>query len=840
LKKYLFVLYAFAFLPLSTLAQLFERSLNNEKWLFKNKKETNWLAAKVPGTIHTDLLNAKKIPNPFLNNNESKLQWIENQNWDYKTTFYLLKSEVVNENITLQFDGLDTDAKVFVNDSLVLTANNMFRTWTVNVKKYLHFGKNTMVIQFESSVVKAKAEAKKLNYTLPGNEQVFVRKAPYQFGWDWGPRYVTCGIWKAAKLKFWNKAQINHVQFIQKSLTKSLAQLAFNIQVFCTLSGFYKVAFQNTNLNPILFDTLIALQAGENFIKLPYQIYNPNLWWTHNLGKQNLYNYTFFISNEKQIIDSTNITFGLRTLEIIQENDTFGQSFFVKLNGIPVFIKGANYIPEDIFLPRVSALKTTQLIANAKAANMNMLRVWGGGVYASNEFYKLCNENGILVWQDFMFACAMYPDNEAFLANINEEANNQIIRLRNNPSLAIWCGNNEVDEGWKNWGWQKQFHYSTSDSVTIANSYYKIFEQMLKIAVNSLDKSRFYWPSSPSIGWGHKESLTQGDAHYWGVWWGLEPFNIYEKKVGRFMSEYGFQGMPSLQTFKNISALQLKNGIYKIDSVILLAHQKHPTGFKTIETYMERDYIIPKKFENYVYVSQLLQAKGLKTAIEAHRRAMPFCMGTLYWQLNDCWPVTSWSSVDYNGNWKALHYQVKQSYSDILISFEEVDDTVLVYIVSDKLVSIKGNLQIKMIDFEGKVLFVNSIETIIQPNNSKVYYRFSKSNLKLNVNFKRVVLAASFNNDKQVIQSVYYFVKPKDLILLKPDFLIKNLKNNKIEVISNRLAKNVYLHFKNQLIELDNNFFDLLPNEPKIIQLSNSFKSTDIQHLKIKTLFDAK
>ncbi|MBJ7427944.1 MAG: glycoside hydrolase family 2 protein, partial [Bacteroidia bacterium] len=310
----------------------------------------------------------------------------------------------------------------------------------------------------------------------------------------------------------------------------------------------------------------------------------------------------------------------------------------------------------------------------------------------------------ILVWQDFMFACAMYPGDNEFLANVSAEVNEQIIRLRNNPSIAIWCGNNEIDEGWKNWGWQKQFKYSTADSTKIAQQYKNLFEIVIKNAVYHLDNSRFYWPSSPSIGWGRKESLTQGDAHYWGVWWGMEPFKIYQNKIGRFMSEYGFQGMPSVQTFKNMGALQLKDGINILDSSVLKTHQKHPTGYKTIQTYMERDYLVPKTFENYVYVSQLLQAEGMKTAIEAHRRAMPYCMGSLYWQLNDCWPVTSWSSVDYNGDWKALHYQVKKSFSDLLISFQDKGDSVLVYFVSDKMVNMKGDLSANIFDFDGIML----------------------------------------------------------------------------------------------------------------------------------------
>ncbi len=837
MKKNLLLL--FILWPLLAFNQSFEKNLSKEKWQFKNTKETEWLKAKVPGTVHTDLLHLNKIPDPYLVNNESVLQYLENENWDYRTNILITKAELNNEHIELVFDGLDTYAKVFVNDSLVLVANNMFRTWIIDIKKELHIGKNTIYIQFESAVNKAKAEAAKLPYTLPGDEKVFVRKAQYQFGWDWGPRLVTCGIWKDVKLKFWNQAKINHVQFIQKSLTNTKALVEFKLQINSTLDDVYQLKILQNNSVKV-FDMSVNLQSGLNSIKIALEIDNPKLWWTHNLGAQNLYNYAFKLTNYNRLIDTTSITFGLRTIELVQEKDSIGQSFYFKLNGVAIFAKGANYIPEDNFLPRVNLAKTKELIKNAKAANINMLRVWGGGVYPSNDFYKLCNQNGILVWQDFMFACAMYPSDNEFLANVSAEVNEQIVRLRNNPSLAIWCGNNEIDEGWKNWGWQKQFNYSTADSTKIAQQYKTLFEIVIKNAVHHLDNSRSYWPSSPSIGWGRKESLTQGDAHYWGVWWGMEPFKIYQNKVGRFMSEYGFQGMPSVQAFKNMGALQLKDGQNVLDSTVLKTHQKHPTGYKTIQTYMERDYLVPKTFENYVYVSQLLQAEGIKTAIEAHRRAMPYCMGSLYWQLNDCWPVTSWSSVDYNGDWKALHYQVKQSFSDVLISLHEKGDSVLVYIVSDKLTSIKGSLQVNLIDFQGKVYFAENEEIVISPNTSSVYYYFSKANLKTNINLKNVVLQASFTNKNNNYNALYYFNNPKNLDIQNPNIKIKYIGYNQIEITTDVLAKNVYLSFKNEQIKLDNNYFDLLPNEKKTIQISSNFKTADLLEINVKTLFDAK
>jgi beta-mannosidase len=467
-----------------------------------------------------------------------------------------------------------------------------------------------------------------------------------------------------------------------------------------------------------------------------------------------------------------------------------------------------------------------------------MLRIWGGGTYGSDELYQLCNENGILIWQDFMFACAMYPGDSGFANNVNEELKDQIIRLRNHPSLAIWCGNNEIDEGWKNWGWQKQYNYSTIDSARVAMHYFSLFEEQIKEAVQNLDGNRFYWPSSPSIGWGRKESLTQGDAHYWGVWWGMEPFEVYKKKVPRFMSEYGFQGMPELKTFENMGAVKHSSNGYEIDSTVLKTHQKHPTGYQTIQSYMQRDYKITKSFEDYVYVSQLLQADGMKTAMEAHRRAMPYCMGSLYWQLNDCWPVTSWSSIDYNGKWKALHYQVKKSFNDLLVSFEDKNDSVLVYIVSDKFENIKGKLKIKLLDFDGNILFEDSIKIIVNSNNSRVYYSCSNGKLKALEPPNKLVLSVSFVTEKEALHSLHYFVKPKELVLSTPAIKLRYISNNSIEVTSNKLAKNVYLNSENEQILFEDNYFDLLPNEKKIVKLSGKQPHNSKPKIEIKSLFD--
>lgn len=821
--KKLFLALLFVFLlPMIIWSQNNERNLSSEHWQFRKQGDSKWLEAKVPGTVHTDLLRNKIIPNPFFGTNEKQLQWIENEDWQYQTTFEISGKELKNENCFLQFDGLDTYAEVVLNGNKILSANNMFRTWKVDVKKQLKVGQNKIEITFASAVRKGKESAKELSYTLPGDEKVFTRKAQCHYGWDWGPRFVTAGIWKKVSLQFWNSATIQSIRFHQNELTDKLAKLVFDVTIEVEKAGNYTVNFSRKPFER-------KLKKGLNVVSIPIEIKNPILWWPNGIGVPHQYINEFSLFESDRKLDEKQLKIGLRTIELIKEKDKTGETFYFKVNGVPVFMKGANYIPPDSFLPRVTDSVYKSIVENAKKANMNMLRVWGGGVYADDAFYDECDKNGILVWQDFMFACAMYPGNDDYIDNVKNEVIDNVNRLQNHPSIALWCGNNEIDEGWHNWGWQKQYNYSVQDSVKIWNDYQKLFHQVIPNTLNSLlskDKN-LYWPSSPSIGWGRKESLTQGDSHYWGVWWGKEPFDVYEKKVGRFMSEYGFQGMPALNTLQSV----VKNEDLNLSSEAVKNHQKHPTGYETITEYMARDYKVPSRFEDYLYVSQLLQADGMKTAIEAHRRAKPYCMGTLFWQLNDCWPVTSWSSVDYYGRWKALQYQVKKSFDNCLVSITEEKNSYKVYIINDDLNQFEAQFDLKLIDFNGEVLWDAVTTGVIPGSSNKVYYEIPKEKLsKFNLN--NAVLSFTISSEVKGIQKLHYFVRPKDLQLTKPNIQIKKIDALTYEVSSDVLAKNVYLSSEQETFFSDN-YFDVLPNQKVEIKLSKP-----VQNIKAKSLFD--
>jgi beta-mannosidase len=478
-------------------------------------------------------------------------------------------------------------------------------------------------------------------------------------------------------------------------------------------------------------------------------------------------------------------------------------------------MKGANVIPLDNFTPRVDNNKYGALIKQCIESNMNMLRVWGGGIYENDVFYDLCDEQGILVWQDFMFACGMYPYDEEFLNNVSEEVKQQIVRLRNHSCIALWCGNNEIDEAWQNWGWQKQFDFSKKDSADIWNGYLKLFENIIpkSIAENYLrnegDVNKHYIPTSPKQGWGHEESMKEGDSHYWGVWWGEEPFEMYAEKTGRFMSEYGFQGLPQISSFNKF----LDQRDLFLYSDALKSHQKADGGFDKINGYLKEYFFVPLAFEDYNYMSQLLQMYGISRAIESHRINKPKCMGTLYWQLNDCWPVISWSGFDYFGNKKALQYAVKELYRDVMLGFRNENENLKVYIVSDRLSEVKGKLNIYAYDLSGKVLKNISLDVSVPANESKPVYELKNEFEEL----RDVVVKAVFkDSEEETYTRDYYYAAPKKLILPQAEYT-HSLTGDAVTINAKTFIKNMELRFNDMDVIFSDNYFDLMPGEERTI-----------------------
>jgi beta-mannosidase len=525
--------------------------------------------------------------------------------------------------------------------------------------------------------------------------------------------------------------------------------------------------------------------------------------------------------DEGKVKDEKSIKKGIRTIKLITKKDSIGESFYFELNGKMVYMKGANYVPQHSFQNKVTNSQYKKLLSDVVESNMNMLRVWGGGIYENDVFYELCDTKGILIWQDFMFACAMYPGDIEFLANIQEEAEQQVKRLRNHPSIALWCGNNENAEGWKRWGWQN--NRTEKEKVEIWNDYLAVFDTILPNVVAEFSDTD-YWETSPKYGRGNPKHKTEGDAHDWWVWHDGYPFEHFENNVPRFMSEFGFQSFPSFETIKYINQTDTVN----LNTKAMKSHQKHVRGSQLIAEYMERDYNIPTNDEDYVYISQLLQAKGIVMGIEAHRRDKPNNMGTLYWQLNDCWPAISWSSIDYFGNWKALQYKAKKAFENVLISSVLQGDNVQTFVINDTFEPIQGVLKQKVIDFYGKEIWTHAKEIEVLETSSKNFYDFSLSD----IDKKSSVLVTEFDTHT----SFYYFTKPKDLNLPKGNIDKKIFKTNKgfsIRLKSKVLQKELFL-FTKEKGHFSDNFFDLMPNETKVITFTS--ESETLSDLKIKTL----
>ena len=764
------------------------------------------MPATIPGTVHTDLFQNGIIPHPFEGTNEAQLQWIEDEDWVYHTTFTISHKELSHQIIQLQWQGLDTYARIYVNGHLLRETNSMFRTWTDDVKSLLKVGENTLTVHFESAAKKGKQKAALLPYVLPEKERVFSRKAQYHYGWDWGPRYVTAGIWKPVQLIFWNTAVIQNVTHALVSLNDTLAETVFHIRFHTVKAGRYRVKIQDKTYD-------VRLPKGVTTKRFAFTILNPKKWWCNGYGEPFVYDIPIALQKDNKTQDQKKVTIGLRDIKLIRTPDQWGETFYFTLNGKPIYAKGANVIPPHSFLTESNTTTYERLVDQAVNANMNMLRVWGGGVYFDDAFYEACNRKGILVWQDFMFACAMYPGDDDFLENVKQEAKEHVERLGNHPSIALWCGNNEIEEGWFNWGWQKEFGYSAQDSLRIWNDYQHLFHQILpKVLEEKLPQNSYaYWPSSPSLGWGKAESLLRGDVHYWGVWWGKEPFTMYQKKVGRFVSEYGFQGMPSFSTFQKMKS----DTPLSLDSPTVRAHQKHPIGYETILEYMARDFEVPTHFEDMIYTSQYMQAEGMKVAIEAHRRAKPYNRGTLYWQLNDCWPVTSWSSVDFFGHWKASHYQVKKSFAPLLLSVFEDNNEVQVYVVNDKDEAFSGQLHIDVLDFFGERVETNVYPIDVGADSSQKVGVVSISDNK-QIDFQKMLLHVYFQTQNQREETVYFHTSPKEVKLPYPDFTIRKIDDTTLEIQSRVVVRKLFLEADETHFNL--NFEDVLPHKPLIIQ----------------------
>lgn len=802
-------------------------------WTFCQVGDTLWSDAKVPGTVHQDLLNHNRIPNPFYGMNEEAVQWVENEDWMYRTSFVVDEQQLSRDAAVLEMDGLDTYADVFLNGALILRSDNMFVGHKIEVKPVLRKGVNQLLVRFRSPVKEVLPQLQTNGFDYPASNDhspwrtsVYTRKAPYSYGWDWGIRLATCGIWRPVRLVFSDVARIEDYYVCQDAVTQAKAdvdnRLEINNVTSNTVSALLKVDYHYSDSDTKEIKKQIELRPGANTVSLPVSIENPHLWMPNGWGEPSLYKFTASLSVDGVEIAKQERNVGLRTVRVVMDDDEHGKSFYFVVNGKPMFAKGANFIPDDALLPNVTQERYKRIFEDVKAANMNMLRVWGGGIYEDNEFYDEADRNGILIWQDFMFACSSYPHDPLFVGRVEAEAEYNIKRLRGHASLAMWCGNYEIYEAMRYWGWQRK--YSAEAFAEMERGYNVLFRELLPKMVERLDGTRFYMHSSPyEANWGRPNSWKTGDSHNWGTWHGRKPFESFDTDVPRFMSEYGFQAFPEMKTIRTFA----EEKDFELESPVMNAHQKADIGNALIRQTMRLYYRVPEKFEDLVYVGLVLQGQGIRHGIEAHRRNRPYCMGSLFWQLNDSWPVVSWSGIDYYGNWKALMYQSKRAFAPILINAIKEGDDLCVYLVSDELQDHDGvRLDVELMDFDGKahgkwtqsgMLAANSSVLFMKKRADELQGKLSAANSLLHFTLKD-------KNGVTLADDVFYFAYPKDQKL--PEANIETSVRRRGDAIemtlkTDKLARDIFVEVPVQGVRFTDNFFDLLPGQRKKITITS-------------------
>ncbi len=613
------------------------------------------VAATVPGSVYHDLLAAGEIPDPFYRDNEMDALKLMDNDFSYTREIDVPEDFLQADSVLLRADGLDTLAEISVNGQPVGKADNMHRAWEYDVKGVLRPGKNSIEVLLRSPtkfIKKAYSEN-----PADGSSDAMVgfpslRKAHCMFGWDWGPRLPDAGIWRDIALVSVDTARIRDVYVSQRHEEG---------KVTCRIVTHVNRLIEK----PVNASVIISSPDGKTFaaqgLDCEIVIEHPQLWWPAGYGDQPLYTVEVTLTSGDIPLDTWQRRIGMRTLTMHREKDEWGESFCHRVNGVDVFAMGADYIPEDSLLPRVTPERTRRLLLDARAANMNMIRVWGGGYYPDDFFYDICDELGILVWQDFMFACAVYNLTDAFEQNIRAEFTDNIRRLRHHASLALWCGNNEMEMFVARGLWV--------GSKRQAADYVKMYEYIIPKVLKEEDPAAFYWPASPSSGGSFDEpnDENRGDVHYWDVWHGHKPFTEYRKFFFRYASEFGFQSFPCMETIEAFTRPEDRN----VYSYVMEKHQRNASANGVIASYLSQTYLYPSTLDTFVYASQLLQAQAIQYGVEHWRRSRGRCMGAVIWQLNDCWPVISWSSIDYFGRWKALHYYAKRFFAPVLVSCHE-------------------------------------------------------------------------------------------------------------------------------------------------------------------------
>ncbi|BBI31945.1 beta-mannosidase [Cohnella abietis] len=803
----------------------------NGIWNYRMVGDPDWKNANVPGTLLTDLLSANEIQDPFDRDNDNLLLPLFDNDYEYSRTFEWSGDSAQGRKQFLQFDGLDTLAEVRLNGAWILDTDNMFRTYRVDVSSLLQSGTNELVIRLNSPVQYMKEkQAKKPLFGIPMVVPGFthLRKAHYMSGWDWSPKLPDCGIWKDVTLLNVSHAMLKDV-YIHQRHEEGRVRLGFDLDLerFTDIpleASVDIVAPDGTKWQ--LSDSIGQFSTGEIIIE------QPDLWWPRGYGEQSLYKVEVALCNGDTVLDRKQYKIGLRTLTVNTDADEWGNQFAFEVNGIKIFSMGANYVPEDNLLGRLTRERTERLIKDCAEANFNTIRVWGGGFYPGNNFYELCDQYGIMIWQDFMFSCGIYDFSESFIENSLKEIEDNVKRVRHHASVGLYCGNNEIE----------MFFGDGRIESTDENKdgYVRLFEKEIPTLMATIAPDTFYWPGSPSSGGDflNTNSEDYGDGHYWEVWFGNKPFTEYRKTYFRYMSEFGFESIPDMKTIEAFTIPEDRN----LFAYVMENHQKNPSGNQIMLTYLSETFQYPKDFSSLIYVSQIMQAEAMRYGVEHWRRHRGRCMGALYWQLNDCWPTLSWSGIDSFGRWKALHYYSRNFFAPILVSACEEGTQVSLHVANETRDSVHGQLHWKLRDAQSSILLYGSKEIAVSALTSEEIVSLELAENLVTMDDKRnTYLEYYLEVGSEIIgRATVLFVPAKYFQFKNPGLKFTVTEQTtfyEISLTAEAFAKYVQLSLTDIEGVFSDNYFDLSAGDVKKVRLNKA--DLDNATVQLKDIIDS-
>lgn len=811
-----------------------EKLLLNKNWQLRIAGDSEYMEATIPGSVYSNFMEKERMDDPFYRDNElTALKLMEND-FEFRTSFTLSKAQLQSDALFLCFHGIDTLADVYVNGELAGSCDNMHRVWEFDIAKLAQVGENELYVKLFSPTKYIEEENNKI-YTGGSHECMkgfpHLRKAHCMFGWDWGPRLPDAGIFRDVVIECIQEARIDQVAIIQKWEENVTLQMDVSIESF--------VQDDNTVLNilvkdpegKIISETCSAQEGWDQIL-----IENPQKWWPRGYGEQPLYEVEVVLRNDKgDVLDVASKRIGLRTMTMNMDADEWGECFAHEVNGVKIFAMGADYIPEDNILSRVTPERTRRLLEDAVAANHNCIRVWGGGYYPDDWFYDICDELGLMVWQDFMFSCASYELDSAFEKNIIAEIRDNVRRIRHHACLGVWCGNNEMETQTLDGAWQP--------SQKQKMDYIKLFEYIIPKILEEEDPVTFYWPSSPSSGGNYDNPWDEnkGDTHYWDVWHGNKPFTEYRKFFFRYLSEFGFQSFPCLKTVETFTLPEDRN----IFSRVMEMHQRNAAANGKILNYLSATYLYPGKFDTLLYASQLLQADAIRYGIEHFRRNRGRCMGTVVWQLNDIWPVASWASIDYYGRWKALHYAEKRAFAPIMISCEEIGElserpfcieqpreiekSARLHVANETMQMVSGTISWQLRDPRGTILEHGEKNVCVDALSGVWLDKLDFTNQ----DERTVYLSFGFEvNGEVVSEGTCLFTAPKHFCFENPE-LAYRVDGKKLIIASNCYAQKVEIEGIDGDARFSDNYFDMNPGEKSIEILTG-----DATMFRLRSVYD--